>query len=431
MSEGRGAAETALRACLRGEALKRDALLELLAVPPASDAALSLRRAAHKAALALCGGRAWLWGALGLDYAPCAMNCAFCSLGEAWKLIDAPRRYSDAEIIAHARAYARAGARFIVLRTTQFYDLDALCARLAAIRKAVPGNYELILNTGEFDEDAARAVRRAGGSGVYHTVRLREGRDTAFDPAVREATMRAAVRSGLRLVALVEPVGPEHTDAELADNFLRIMAAGASISGVMARVPVPGTPLGGQPSLSPARLAQLTAIFRLAGGGQLDGICVHPAALENMTAGANIVVVEKGTIPRDSAPSEQDWRSVSAMEAARLLRRAGYTVLDGDGAEIADIPRAQNGEDSMTTTEAENQVRIVRPEHTGARVTVLVQPEESRLSLPRPKTARQLLEALGLAEESALVARQGELLTPDRRIWPDDDLLVRKVASSG
>ena len=137
MSEGRGAAETALRACLCGEALKRDALLELLAVPPASDAALSLRRAAHKAALALCGGRAWLWGALGLDYAPCAMNCAFCSLGEAWKLIDAPRRYSDAEIIAHARAYARAGARFIVLRTTQFYDLDALCARLAAIRKAV------------------------------------------------------------------------------------------------------------------------------------------------------------------------------------------------------------------------------------------------------------------------------------------------------
>ena len=85
----------------------------------------------------------------------------------------------------------------------------------------------------------------------------------------------------------------------------------------------------------------------------------------------------------------------------------------------------------MTTTKAENQGRIVRPEHTGTRVTVLVQPEENRLSLPRPKTARQLLEALDLAEESALVARQDELLTPDRRIWPDDDLLVRKVASSG
>ena len=30
-----------------------------------------------------------------------------------------------------------------------------------------------------------------------------------------------------------------------------------------------------------------------------------------------------------------------------------------------------------------------------------------------------------------LVARNGQLLTPDRRIWPDDALLVRKVASSG
>jgi len=42
-----------------------------------------------------------------------------------------------------------------------------------------------------------------------------------------------------------------------------------------------------------------------------------------------------------------------------------------------------------------------------------------------------LLTALGLAEECALVARDGELLTPDRQIWPNDELLVRKVASVG
>jgi sulfur carrier protein ThiS len=51
--------------------------------------------------------------------------------------------------------------------------------------------------------------------------------------------------------------------------------------------------------------------------------------------------------------------------------------------------------------------------------------------LPRPKTSRQLLAALNLREECALVARNGELLTPDRRIWPDDELLVRKVGSTG
>ena len=76
-------------------------------------------------------------------------------------------------------------------------------------------------------------------------------------------------------------------------------------------------------------------------------------------------------------------------------------------------------------------IQVVKPEHTGARVTVLVQPEEKYLSMPRPKTSRQLLAALGLAEETALVARNGQLLPPDRHIWPNDDLLVRKVASSG
>lgn len=74
---------------------------------------------------------------------------------------------------------------------------------------------------------------------------------------------------------------------------------------------------------------------------------------------------------------------------------------------------------------------IIKPEHTGARVLVHVQPGEDWLSLPRPKLARQLLQALGLEEECALVARGGELLTPDRQIWPGDELLVRKVASSG
>lgn len=66
-----------------------------------------------------------------------------------------------------------------------------------------------------------------------------------------------------------------------------------------------------------------------------------------------------------------------------------------------------------------------------ATVTVLLQPQEKTLVLKRPKTARQLLAALDLREETALVAREGELLTPDRRIYTGDTLLVRKVVSSG
>ncbi len=69
--------------------------------------------------------------------------------------------------------------------------------------------------------------------------------------------------------------------------------------------------------------------------------------------------------------------------------------------------------------------------YTPPTVTVLLQPEEKHMELPRPKTVRQLLQALSLREETALVARNGTLLTPDLRIYNGDELLVRKVTSSG
>lgn len=64
-------------------------------------------------------------------------------------------------------------------------------------------------------------------------------------------------------------------------------------------------------------------------------------------------------------------------------------------------------------------------------IMLTLEPEGETLSFPRPKTARQLLQALGLEEETALVAREGKLLTPDRQIWPGDKILVRKVGSRG
>ena len=79
----------------------------------------------------------------------------------------------------------------------------------------------------------------------------------------------------------------------------------------------------------------------------------------------------------------------------------------------------------------EPHIKVIDPDRKGSRITVTLQPQDIRLCLHRPKTARQLLTALGLAEETALVARNGELLTPDRHIWPNEDILVRKVASSG
>ena len=66
-------------------------------------------------------------------------------------------------------------------------------------------------------------------------------------------------------------------------------------------------------------------------------------------------------------------------------------------------------------------------------VTVRLQPEERIVDLPRRsvKNVRRLLETLDIRPCTALVARDGDLLTPDREILPGDHLLVRKVTSSG
>lgn len=64
-------------------------------------------------------------------------------------------------------------------------------------------------------------------------------------------------------------------------------------------------------------------------------------------------------------------------------------------------------------------------------IRLTLEPGGKTMDFPRAKTALQLLHALGLKEETALVARNGRLLTPDQRIMPGDEILVRIVGSRG
>lgn len=70
-------------------------------------------------------------------------------------------------------------------------------------------------------------------------------------------------------------------------------------------------------------------------------------------------------------------------------------------------------------------------ERRGAEIQVLLQPEETAFSMPRPKTVLQLLHRLGIRPGTALVIREGRLLTPDRRIENGDAVTVRIVTSAG
>ena len=66
-------------------------------------------------------------------------------------------------------------------------------------------------------------------------------------------------------------------------------------------------------------------------------------------------------------------------------------------------------------------------------IHVILQPEEKEFDLPRvqAKNVGRLLEALHLHQASAIVVREGTLLTHDVQLFPGQSVLVRKVMSSG
>ncbi len=64
-------------------------------------------------------------------------------------------------------------------------------------------------------------------------------------------------------------------------------------------------------------------------------------------------------------------------------------------------------------------------------ITVRITPGDRVLTFDRLNTVLQLLNKLGLGMTDALVARDGVLLTPDRKLRRGDELTVRVVVSRG
>ncbi|MEG1500491.1 MAG: radical SAM protein [Clostridiales bacterium] len=311
---------------LAGHILDKESIVTLLNIDPLSKDCQKLGETAREVSSILTKDRAYLWAAIGMDFKSCPMNCDFCSLGEKWGLVHEEKEFSPEEVIALIKNYAAEDVRWIVLRTTEYYSLDILEELIKRIRREAPGEYELGLNVGEFEQKTALKLQKAGINFIYHSLRLREGINTIFDPQDRLNTLQAVKDSPLDLVFLTEPVGIEHTNEEIADNFLTAVHYGAKVSGCMARVPVPGTPLGELPALSPERVAQIAAITRLAGGNIVNDICVHPANQLAMEWGANVAVVETGSVPRNENYTQDQWQGFDPQTAKEWFKKAGYNL---------------------------------------------------------------------------------------------------------
>src|SRR5664280_2449839 len=127
--------------------------------------------------------------------------------------------------------------------TTAKYPFGLFLDISREIRNNLKPETILIANVGDQSIANARRMKETGFAGVYHALRLREGVDSDLLPANRKQSIRNFYEAGLLVGTCVEPVGPEHTNAELAEMILYTASLKPAYSGAARSIQIPGTEL--------------------------------------------------------------------------------------------------------------------------------------------------------------------------------------------
>ena len=313
----------------RGLLLGREETLQLLNVPIGSEDYYRLLCAANAYSREAFQNRGVIFAQIGLDSQGCRINCKFCSLSQDARRGQEPSILSLEETLTRAKELLASGIEDLFLMTTVEFPQELFLEYGRAVRAILPTGMRLVANTGDFDADYAGKLREAGFTGVYHVHRLREGADTNAAPQARIRTMDAVRDAGLELYYCVEPIGPEHTPEELADEILRIRDYPVGVMAVMKRIAVPGTPLAGNGEVTAAALAKICAATTLAARPP-RAMCVHEPDELCLMAGANQLYAECGVNPRDTALETRNGRGFSTEDARFLLRKTEWQTKEGD-----------------------------------------------------------------------------------------------------
>lgn len=311
---------------LNNERQDRKDVLAILSMDPTSEESEYLAGAAKEVAFESTGKKARAGISIGLDYAPCTMNCKFCSLGEKWGLVEGSYVLPMDLVVKMVGTHVRRGYFQFVLRTTEFFDNELLASYARAIRAKVKGRYILVANTGEQTLESAKNLKDAGFNAVYHTVRLGEGIDTEFTVEERLESIINSKKAGLLASCGLDPIGPEHTNEEIADK-LELYREKIDPVAVctMKRVAVKGTPKYELGEISKERHLQLIAVVRMV-MGKKSMVPMHPLMEEGLDWGCNHMSVEIGANPRDDDMENFKWYPFHPDRVKEMMIRKGFEI---------------------------------------------------------------------------------------------------------
>jgi biotin synthase len=312
-----------------GESFTKDDLVHMLGYPPESRESYQIMAEANRISKDLTGNKAEVHAQLALNRGPCPGNCAFCSFAQVNGVFKDETRLTPEQAVAYVEEFEADGANAIFVMATAHYPFEQFIEISQEIRRHHQPETIMIANVGDQSLERAQAIKEAGFTGVYHALRLREGIDTRLSPQVRKESIRNFQEAGLRVGTCVEPVGPEHSNEELAEAILFTGSFDAAFSGAARRIAIPGTELARRGMITELRMAQIVAVTRLCVSRTIRGNCTHePCTLGGM-AGANLFWAEVGANPRDITEKTEEGRGETVAKCRTLLCESGWDAWAG------------------------------------------------------------------------------------------------------
>lgn len=318
-----------LRKSRAGEVLVREELVSLLALDPASDEAYAVMAEAARISRELTGGLAEIHAQFAVNLAPCPCDCLFCSFSSSNGIFTESTELTPDQAAARARRFEEDGANAVFMMATGRYPFDRFLETAREVRKSLRPETTLIANVGDQSLRDAVRLREAGFAGVYHALRLREGEDTGLAPERRRESIRNFREAGLAVGTCVEPVGPEHTNEELAEMIAFTASIDPAYSGAARRIAIPGTPMAERGMISELRMAQIVAVTRLGMPRSVIGHCTHEPCTLGAIAGANLFWAEAGANPRDIRERTEEGRGETVGSCAALFNESNWKVWKG------------------------------------------------------------------------------------------------------
>lgn len=330
-----------LRESFEGRAITRKEAEFLLTFPENSLEAALIRSTANHVSRKRFNNSGLLLGQIGVDMAPCDGDCAFCFFAKSHTTVR-PSVLSTEEVIARCHRFAAGGAQGVFLMTMHRFGFEWFLDLCATLRKSIPNNMRIMANIGDITLEQMMEMSKAGVTGAYHVCRLREGIDSHMEPAQRRATIEHIIEAGLDWYNLCEPVGPEHSPHELAEQIWLGVDLPCRQHGAMQRFSVPGSSLYSFGQISLLKLGLVVAVIALAtlNNKETTSIAINVSNIVGLFSGANAFFPEAGEPDTDECLNDETakkggfttalWRRSSELTTAdcrQMFLTAGFSSL--------------------------------------------------------------------------------------------------------